>query len=282
MTQLISLMGNSQMLDAGAMFGNAPKALWSRWVETDEQNRMHIACRCLLVKDFNGKNVLFETGIGNFFEPKMKARFGVKEDSHVLLDSLNAIGLSDKDIDVVVLSHLHFDHAGGLLSAWKENEAPELLFPNAEYLVSSDHWQRAINPHPRDRASFIPNLTQMLEDSGRLHLVSGHVHEHLPGVRFEYTNGHTPGMMHAVINDDIVFCADLIPGKAWLHVPISMGYDRFPELLIDEKSEFLKGHLLAGHRLFFTHDPEISVSVIQNIDGRYSSKEDIKELNQEY
>lgn len=282
MTQLISLMGNSQMLDAGAMFGNAPKAVWSRWVEVDELNRMQIACRCLLAKDFNGKNVLFETGIGNFFEPKMKSRFGVKEDSHVLLDSLNSIGMSDKDIDMVVLSHLHFDHAGGLLSTWQEAKEPKLLFPNAEYLVSSDHWQRAINPHPRDRASFIPNLTQMLEESGRLHLVAGHTHEHLPDVTFEYTNGHTPGMMHSVINDDLVFCADLIPGKAWVHVPISMGYDRFPELLIDEKTDFLNQHLHAGHRLFFTHDPDFAVASIENNNGRFTTKDEIKELKEEY
>jgi glyoxylase-like metal-dependent hydrolase (beta-lactamase superfamily II) len=279
--QLISLMGNSQMLDAGAMFGNAPKALWSRWTEVDELNRMHIACRCLLAKDFNGQNVLFETGIGAFFEPKLKQRFGVNEESHVLLDSLGKHGLTHKDIDIVVLSHLHFDHAGGLLSAWQEGIDPELLFPNAQYLVSSDHWQRAVNPHPRDRASFIPHLNTLLKKSGRLNLVSGSYHELLPEVFFEYTNGHAPGMMHATIKD-LVFCADLIPGKAWIHVPISMGYDRFPELLIDEKSQFLNNHLQANHRLFFTHDPVYAVSNIENIKGRYITKDEIKELNQEY
>jgi glyoxylase-like metal-dependent hydrolase (beta-lactamase superfamily II) len=279
--KLISLMGNSQMLDAGSMFGNAPKALWSRWVEVDELNRMQIACRCLLAKDFHGKNVLFETGIGNFFEPKMKSRFGVNEDNHVLLDSLNTIGMTDKDIDVVVLSHLHFDHAGGLLSAWQEGKEAELLFPNAQYLVSSDHWQRAINPHPRDRASFIPVLNQLLIDSERLHLVSGARHELLSEVTFEYTNGHTPGMMHAHIKD-LVFCADLIPGKAWVHVPISMGYDRFPELLIDEKTAFLNDCLQAGHRLFFTHDPDFAVSSIEYQNGRFNTKDEIKELIEEY
>jgi len=275
--KLISLKGNSQKLDAGSMFGNAPKALWSRWVDVDESNRMQIACRSLLAKDSQGKNILFETGIGAFFEPKMKARFGIVEDSHVLLKSLKEQKLTHQDIDVVVLSHLHFDHAGGLLSAWKEGEQTQLLFPNAQFLVSSDHWQRATHPHPRDKASFIPNLTQMLLDSGRLHLLSGRRHELLPEVTFEYTNGHTPGMMHAVI-EDVVFCADLIPGKAWVHVPISMGYDRFPELLIDEKSEFLNKHLQAGNRLFFTHDPDYAVSSIQLNEGRFSTRDDIKEL----
>jgi glyoxylase-like metal-dependent hydrolase (beta-lactamase superfamily II) len=274
-------MGNSQMLDAGAMFGNAPKALWSRWTEVDELNRMQIACRCLLAKDLNGKNVLFETGIGAFFEPKLKQRFGVNEESHILLESLAEHGLTHDDIDVVVLSHLHFDHAGGLLSAWQENKDPELLFPNAQFLVSSDHWQRAKNPHPRDRASFLPQLNQLLLDSKRLNLVSGDCHELIPGVTFEYTNGHTPGMMHATIKK-IVFCADLVPGKAWIHVPISMGYDRFPELLIDEKSQFLNNHLKASHRLFFTHDPDYAVSNIEVTKGRFNTKDEIKELNQEY
>ncbi len=280
--KLISLMGNSQMLDAGSMFGNAPKALWSRWVDVDDLNRMNIACRCLLAKDFEGKNVLFETGIGAFFEPKLKHRFGVNENHHVLLDSLKSEGLSHEDIDIVVLSHLHFDHAGGLLSAFEKGKEPQLLFPNAQYFVSSDHWQRATNPHPRDKASFIPHLNKLLMKSARLNLVTGETHELLPDVRFEFTNGHTPGMMHAVIKEDIVFCADLIPGKAWVHVPISMGYDRFPELLIDEKTEFLSNHLKHNQRLFFTHDPECSVASIVFDNNKYSTKEEILEFNQEY
>ena len=280
--KLISLMGNSQMLDGGSMFGNAPKALWSRCVEVDELNRMQIACRCLLAKNFNGKNVLFETGIGAFFEPKLKSRFGINEDSHVLLDSLAQYELTDADIDIVVLSHLHFDHAGGLLAKWQDGKEPELLFPNAQFLLSSEHWQRAINPHPRDKASFIPLLNKLLLDSGRLQLVTGSNHKLLPNVRFEYTSGHTPGMMHAVIKEDVVFCADLIPGKAWMHVPISMGYDRFPELLIDEKSEFLKGHYEANRKLFFTHDPDCAVADITYKKGRYSTSNEIKFFNQEY
>lgn len=265
------------MLDAGAMFGNAPKALWSRWVETDELNRMHIACRCLLAKDCDGKNILFETGIGNFFDPKLKSRFGINEGNHVLIDSLKAYGLTHQDIDAVVLSHLHFDHAGGLLSSWQEGKEPELLFSNADYLVSKEHWQRATNPHPRDKASFIPHLNDLLEKSGRLQLVTGATHQLLPSVSFEFTSGHTPQMMHSLI-DDMVFCADLIPGKAWMHVPISMGYDRFPELLIDEKNNFLSRHFKAGHQLFFTHDPDIAVSSIKYEKGRYSTKEEIIQL----
>ena len=125
--ELFSIQGNSQQLDGGAMFGNAPRALWSRWIEPDEQNRIPLACRCLLVKDLDGRNVLFETGIGAFFEPALRERYGVVESRYVLLESLAEAGLTDADIDVVVLSHLHFDHAGGLLAAWEKDQPLRLL-----------------------------------------------------------------------------------------------------------------------------------------------------------
>ncbi|MBN8429070.1 MAG: MBL fold metallo-hydrolase, partial [Xanthomonadales bacterium] len=117
--RLWSLAGNRQKLDGGAMFGNAPRAMWAKWVAVESDNRIDLACRALLAEGLKGKRVLFETGIGAFFDPKLRERFGVTEDRHVLLDSLAALGLSDADIDVVVLSHLHFDHAGGLLAAWQ-------------------------------------------------------------------------------------------------------------------------------------------------------------------
>lgn len=280
--KLYSIEGNRQKLDAGAMFGNAPKALWSRWVEVDELNRMELACRALLVENLNGHNVLFETGIGNFFEPKLKQRFGVYQDRHVLIDSLSEAGFYPEDIDVVVLSHLHFDHAGGMLTSWDAEKDPELVFDKAQYLVGSDHWQRAMNPHPRDRASFIPVLHDLLQDSGRLQLVSGPMHELLgPDVQFTYTDGHTPGLMHAQVGD-LVFATDLIPGSAWVHIPISMGYDRFPEQLIDEKSVFLQNVIDQNLRLFFTHDPEYPVANIEQKDGRYVVANPIKKLEEEY
>jgi glyoxylase-like metal-dependent hydrolase (beta-lactamase superfamily II) len=258
--ELISLAGNSQQLDGGAMFGNAPKALWSRWIEPDAQNRIPLACRCLLAKDLDGRNVLFETGIGAFFDPALRERYGVVEDRHVLLDSLQSVGLTDADIDVVVLSHLHFDHVGGLLAAWQADQPPRLLFPNARFVVGAAHWQRALHPHPRDRASFIPEIPALLEASGRLEKVDGDHSQTLgPAVRLHWSDGHTPGLMLAEVGG-VVFCADLIPGRFWVHLPITMGYDRFPEKLIEEKRAFLEDKLARDVRLFFTHDHACAVA----------------------
>jgi glyoxylase-like metal-dependent hydrolase (beta-lactamase superfamily II) len=289
--KLWSILGNSQKLDGGAMFGNAPRAMWARWVPPDEQNRIPLACRALLASPLNGRTVLFETGIGAFFEPKLRERYGVVEDRHVLLESLRAAGFEHEDVDVVVLSHLHFDHAGGLLVPWSEGHPPQLLFPNATYVVSAACWERAREPHPRDRASFIPELPGLLERSGRLEIVDGQYSKALGhAVRFHYSDGHTPGLMLAEIagpeivdgepHGGVVFCADLIPGRPWVHVPITMGYDRNAELLIDEKREFLADKLARNVHLFFTHDPECALAqVTRDGKGRFGTTHEVAELH---
>jgi len=280
--QLYSVMGNSQRLDGGSMFGNAPRAVWERWLKPDEHHRVPLACRTLLARDLNGLTVLFETGIGAFFDPKLRERYGVVESHHVLLESLGELCLEHQDIDVVVLSHLHFDHAGGLLAAWEAEQSARLLFPKARFICSKTGFERACKPQPRDCASFIPELTGLLQDSGRLELVTGDHSDTLgPAVRFHYSDGHTPGLMLAEIGGDggVVFCADLIPGRPWVHLPITMGYDRYPERLIDEKLSFLKDWLARGVRLFFTHDPVCALASIRLDDrGRFGATGELKEL----
>ncbi len=276
MRTLTTLQGNSQKLDGGAMFGNAPKALWQRWMEPDELNRIDLGCRALLVQE-KDRNILIETGIGAFFSPEMKERFGVQESHHVLLDSLAELGLTDSDIDIVVLTHLHFDHAGGLLSAWQKDQPAQLLFPNAQFITGAGQWQRANNPHARDRASYIPELLALLKDCGRLHLVEDDS-ESFPllgdGWRLHWSHGHTPGQMLpevAMPDGPVVFPADLIPGAPWVHLPITMGYDRFPEGLIEEKQALLDDLYARNGRLVFTHDPQVAIGALARDDrGRYS------------
>ncbi len=260
------------------MFGNAPRALWQRWIEPDSENRIPLACRAALVREASGRTLLFETGIGAFFEPKLRQRYGVVEERHVLLDNLKQLGIEHGDVDVVVLSHLHFDHAGGLLAPWKQGADPELLFPKATFVVGAEAWDRARAPHPRDRASFIPELVDLLEDSGRLELVSSAASETLGSdYRLHFSSGHTPGLMLTEIpsaDGPILFAADLVPGSAWVHLPITMGYDRFPELLIEEKTRIFSELLSRNGRLFFTHDPEVSMARLSRDErGRYSTAE---------
>jgi glyoxylase-like metal-dependent hydrolase (beta-lactamase superfamily II) len=282
MTSITALMGNSQRLDGGAMFGNAPRALWQRWMAPDQDNRVGLACRALLIED-GGRRVLLEAGIGAFFEPRLRERYGVVEVEHVLLDSLAARGLGHEDIDVVVLSHLHFDHVGGLLAPWRPGGELELLFPKARFVVGAEAWGRARRPHPRDRASFIPGLCELLEGSGRLELVEGRRSSTLgDGYRFHMSSGHTPGLLMTEVGASgggIVFASDLIPGTPWVHAPITMGYDRFPELLIDEKLALLADLVERGGRLFYTHDPAVALSgVARDERGRYRACDEQREL----
>jgi glyoxylase-like metal-dependent hydrolase (beta-lactamase superfamily II) len=272
--KLYSVLSNAYKLDGGAMFGNSPKAVWERWIPADELNRLSLATRALLVIT-RKETILFETGIGAYMEPRLKDRYGVNEPAHVLLQSLAQREIAQQDVTRIFISHLHFDHAGGLLSAWQPDKEPELLFPNARYYVGEQAWERAIHPNPRDRASFIPRLHQLLQQSQRLELFGKDVFfsfEELE-IHFFPSDGHTPGLMCADIrydHDRLVYASDLIPGIPWIHLPISMGYDRFPELLIEEKKSLLASLVADDARVFYVHDPDYAVSRVRPDSDRNS------------
>ncbi len=263
--QLHILEGNTQKLDGGAMFGNAPKALWSRWMKSDDLNRIDMACRSLLMITDDNRKVLFEAGVGVFFEPSLRQRYGIGGEGHQLLKSLSALGLSHTDIDDVILSHAHFDHIGGLFSECKAQQPPKLMFPHARFWLGERQWQHAFNPHARDKASYIPELLAQLKASGRVQLITKKTCDALPFVCFHFSDGHTPGLMLAEIftkQGPLLFSSDLIPGQFWVHLPICMGYDRFPELLIDEKEALLSYLLDNNGRLFFTHDATMACGLV--------------------
>lgn len=275
--RLWAIPGNTQMLDGGAMFGNAPRPLWERWTRVDERHRIPLACRAMLVED-EGRAILFETGIGTFFPPAMRERYGVVETEHVLLSNLERAGIPHDRVDVVVLSHLHFDHAGGLFAPYVEGEPLRLLFPNARFVVGAAAWDRARHPHARDRASYVPELPALLEATGRLEIVEGARSATLgDGYRLHYSDGHTPGQMLVEVESalgPIVFGGDLVPGRPWVHLPITMGYDRFPEKLIDEKQALLDDLVARGGLVFYTHDADVAMTrIVRDDKGRYAPGE---------
>lgn len=276
------ILGNSQKLDGGAMFGNAPRAVWQKWLPPDEVGRIPLACRALLV-EFEDEKILFETGIGAFFDPAMADRFGVQNpEQHLLKESLKKRGLSPDQITTVVLSHLHFDHAGGLLPPFSEIQSgnDQLIFKNANFMTSREAFDRAKKPHPRDRASFIPGLVEKLEATGRLRLLSGSEKLFQDRLEFRISNGHTPGQLLSLFHGDdfdLFFCGDLIPGIPWVHIPITMGYDRFPELLIEEKDALYRSMNLQKTIFYFTHDIEFAGALLQkDASGKISPKQKIK------
>ena len=282
-----SIDGNKQLLDGGAMFGNAPKALWSKWCPPDRQGRIQLNCRSMLI-ELGAKRVLCELGVGDFLSPDLRDRYGIEPGGNKVLDSLEKRGLAATDIDYIIISHLHFDHIGGLLNSFEEytSVGRQLLFPNAKIVVGERAFERAKRPHYRDRASFIQGLPELLEESDRLVIVKGDAAREpsLPReISFMYSDGHTPGQMLTIVkgeNSEIIFLGDLIPGKPWLHLPISMGYDRFPELIVDEKISLYEKFENTTWFGFFTHDSQCSgAKISKNARGRYVADADIIEFD---
>lgn len=253
-------------LDGGAMFGVVPKPLWERHIPADDQNRIPLAMRCLLVET-GDRLVLIDNGLGDKYDAKFADHFAVDYSDSELHASLRAAGFDASDVTDVVLTHLHFDHCGGTTT--RDGDGFRLVFPNATHHVQRDHWDWANNPNARERASFLRENLAPLGNSGKLNLLDGE-QTLLPGLDLIVVNGHTRGQQLVRLTGDdrtMVFCADLLPTATHLPLPWVMAYDVAPLDTLAEKEPFLKEAAERGWTLFFEHDAETEIAEVA-YDGR--------------
>ena len=236
--------------------GSVPKVLWEKTNPADELNRINLALRCLLLDDGDSR-VLIEAGMGDKLDSNFKKMFHVLQPDHPLDYCLNKHGFKREDITHVILTHLHFDHAGGA-TIFDDNGKLIPGFPNAEYFVSASNWDSGQSPNPRDQASYLKENYSPLKESGKLNLVDDNSNL-FKGVSTISVNGHTFGQQLVKIesgDDVLVFCSDLIPLRSHLKLPWIMGYDLNAILTLEEKTDFLKRAAKENWWLWFYHDPD--------------------------
>lgn len=243
-------------LDGGAMFGVVPKSIWKRTNTSDENNLCTWAMRCLLIEDGN-RLILIDNGIGDKQDEKFFSHFHL-HGNYTLENSLKTAGFTFADITDVFLTHLHFDHCGGGVQ-WKDREkrVAETVFQNATYWSNQDHWQWAIEPNAREKASFLKENLSPIQESGQLKFINHH--EKSPFEQFDilYVDGHTDKMMipHIKYKDKtIVFAADFLPSTGHIPLPYVMSYDTRPLLTLEEKRVFLKKATEEQFIIYFEHD----------------------------
>ncbi len=252
--KLYSIQTGLFRLDGGAMFGVVPKPLWSKTNPADERNRIDMCMRSLLLVS-DDKKIMIDNGVGYKLNPKVNEIYGVDHTKFMLEHELETLGYKTSDITDVLLTHLHFDHAGGSTKI-NENGKLELMFPNATYHLQKRHWEWGQNPSERDKASFYPENYNPIKEQGHLNLFDGDskFDEH---INLHVVNGHTTAMQLVTIKDDnttMLYTADLFPTTS--HIPLAyiMGYDLFPLTTLDEKKKFLPKITSENWLLFFEHD----------------------------
>jgi glyoxylase-like metal-dependent hydrolase (beta-lactamase superfamily II) len=264
--ELIPLFDAFFRLDGGAMFGVVPKPLWERRAPADEKNRILLGVRPLLVR--GEQTMIVDAGIGDKMDPRSVEIYAIDRSRSLDL-TLAEAGLEAADIDIVLASHLHFDHAGGF-TAGGESGAPVPRFPNARYVVRTAEWEDATHPHERNRASYLQENFLPLYTAGVLDLVAGD-EPIMPGVRVVRTGGHT--MHHQIVMIEsggrtAVFAADLIPTIAHIDEPWIMGYDLYPMDTLAFKRRFVREAIEREYLIFFEHDPEVAAGYIREENGR--------------
>ncbi len=264
--ELISLCDGFIRLDGGSMFGTVPKPLWEKKAPSDARNRITLAMRPLIVR--GARTMIIDAGLGDKENAKFQDIYGV-ERARNLDHTLAEAGLAVDDIDIVLASHLHFDHAGG----FTRRDASGRLrprFPRAQYIVRRGEWDDATHPHERNRASYLPDNYVPLAEAGVLQLVDDDA-TIMPGVRVRRTGGHT--MHHQMVliesgGKTAAFVADMMPTTAHLPEAWIMGYDLYPMDTLAAKKAFVPRAVAEEILVFFEHDPALAAGYIREVDGK--------------
>lgn len=270
--EIYSLNTGFFALDGGAMFGVVPKKLWSREHPADDENRIRMALRTLLLK---GKDriILVDTGIGNKFPEKYQQIYGIEHGTPPLYELLAAHGVTPEQVTDVVLTHLHFDHAGGATRYEGETLVPS--FPQARHWIQSRNLEWAYHPTEKDQASYLPENFTPIKEAGLFEVRSG-AGEIIPFISSWVSDGHTIGQQLVKVSDGentLVFCADIIPMASHLKLPYIMGYDLQPLVTLEEKRRILTQAAAENWILVFEHDPEITACRIETTEKGFGIKE---------
>ncbi len=265
-------------LDGGAMFGVVPKSLWSRTKSADENNMCSWSMRCMLV-EYGDRLVLIDTGMGDKQSEKFFSfyyRFG--EDS--LVNSIEKLGFGVDEITDVFLTHLHFDHCGGAVVHNEAKDRYEPLFPNATYWSNEKHWNWAVNPNAREKASFLKENILPIQEAGQLKFIDrdgyASAGEIFPGFSALFVDGHTESQMLPVIGfkgKKILYAADLLPSTHHIPLPYVMGFDVRPLETLKEKERILKQVVDEEMLLFFEHDIDTECATLQHTEKGIRLKE---------
>jgi glyoxylase-like metal-dependent hydrolase (beta-lactamase superfamily II) len=270
--QIHGIQGGGQKLDGGAMFGVVPKTLWGRRMVADGRNRIQLGMRCLLIEHEEGL-VLVDTAVGNKENPRFIDIYGIENAGANgrtwLEDGLSALGMSADDVHVVILTHLHFDHAGG--NTWVDAEGTiRPSFPNARYYVQRGELAHATRTNERTAASYFPRNWALLAETGQLELVDGEP-EILPGVRIIRTPGHVPHHQSVLLDGGggelACFLGDVCPTSAHLPLPWIMGYDVEPLVTLETKRSLFRRAAEERWLLVFEHDWDVPWGYVRH-DGK--------------
>jgi glyoxylase-like metal-dependent hydrolase (beta-lactamase superfamily II) len=272
--QLSSFISGRFRLDGGAMFGVVPKAIWNRVSPADEDNRIAMVMRLLVIRG-HGKTIIVDVGCGMGYGDKL-SRIYAFESNFPMAESLSALNLAPEDVTDVVATHLHFDHGGGV--AYPDGDTWRLTFPNARHHVQKTQWDHARNPTPRDKASYFPERIDIMQEQGVLELHEGEWSLG-PGLDLLVYHGHTPGQQLPKISGNgstLFYCGDLVPLSSHFPTPYVMSYDLQPVVTMVEKALMLRTAAEEDWILFFEHDPQVEACRVSESKGRFSMGETVK------